>query len=749
MKPLLMAQLVNIRVVPRDGSSTTKPTSAGRAFAGPKVILARILSFFGCCFSLAGPFGAAQRTLIKRSVLFCLVLGASCPKSVLAQNVQLVGSPWVLIQTMKGASAPCGPNKTVFFDGTIAPFSYIGTSGQTVIQVHASLGDQNFRYLGSLTSQGGLAANFQVDCNNGQGMYTSLKSSDPASFRWREWLYGVYRSPTTGHVYATIYNEYYGGNYASGGISENGCRLDHPEQCCYSGVGLAKSTDNGKTFNPIQPAPNHVIARVPYLYYSNAGHGMGSAFEGGALFSNPNDAYLYRALNQFKNTPTGDYGVTMMRTRKVDIDDPTSWKVDFTVLSEGTPFYPSGAYGKTFPLPFGTPFYLGWSAYFNQYIMTGVCGPNYCFVLSADMIHWSPGITIMPIDSQAHEQSGSGLPSLLDPSYLAQTGDGSAANGGIIGQNPYLTFIRQNVSSTIQQQVVVQQLNFQGADTTPPTATVTAPSNGAYVAGTTFPITGTASDDRGVFGMQFKVDGQNFGSEWVLHPGPLTLYWNTVAAGNGSHTLELVARDWSSNTTTSPTVTVTVDNTPPAGAWVTAPFDGQHVRGSGVTIRGAASDNYGVAGVRYTLDGGPLSPEYTTFPYSHLWNTSFTAQGPHTLRAVARDLASNTTTSLPITVIVDNTAPTAVAVTSPSNGAMVSGIVTVYGTASDNIGVSGVQFLLNNAPLGGFTKIAPYSTVWNTTLWPSGSYTLKVEARDSAGNTTTSPAVTVTVNNGS
>src|SRR5204862_4864662 len=47
----------------------------------------------------------------------------------------------------------------------------------------------------------------------------------------------------------------------------------------------------------------------------------------------------------------------------------------------------------------------------------------------------------------------------------------------------------------------------------------------------------------------------------------------------------------------------------------------------------------------------------------------------------------------------DTTAPT-VSIASPSAGTTVKGSTTITASASDNVGVSGVQFLLDGAPLG-------------------------------------------------
>lgn len=94
----------------------------------------------------------------------------------------------------------------------------------------------------------------------------------------------------------------------------------------------------------------------------------------------------------------------------------------------------------------------------------------------------------------------------------------------------------------------------------------------------------------------------------------------------------------------------------------------------------------------------------------------------------------------------DTTPPTA-AITYPSSGATVSGTATVNATASDNVGVAGVQFKVNGNNLGAEDTSSPYSTSWNTTSLSNGTYTLTATARDAAGNTTTSAPVTVTVSN--
>jgi hypothetical protein len=185
------------------------------------------------------------------------------------------------------------------------------------------------------------------------------------------------------------------------------------------------------------------------------------------------------------------------------------------------------------------------------------------------------------------------------------------------------------------------------------------------------------------------------------------------------------------------------DTTPPTVS-VTAPADGATVSGL-VTLTATASDNVGVAGVQFLVNGGPVGAEDTGSPYSLSALTTAANNGTYLVTARARDTAGNTTTSVPVTIIVDNTAPT-VSLTAPADGATVSGLVTLTATASDNVAVAGVQFLANGVPVGAEDTGSPYSLSAPTTAANNGTYTLTAVARDAAGNTTTSAPVTITVN---
>lgn len=290
-----------------------------------------------------------------------------------------------------------------------------------------------------------------------------------------------------------------------------------------------------------------------------------------------------------------------------------------------------------------------------------------------------------------------------------------------------------------------------GVDTTAPTVSLSSP--GGTVSGT-LTLNASASDNVGVAGVKFLLDGgMLIGAEDTS--APYSVSWNTSTTSNGMHILTAVARDAAGNLTTSSAVTVTVSNSAPPlpgdttkpTVSFTAPAAGATVSG-GVTVSANASDNVGVVGVQFLVDGNLLLADDTSAPYTFSWNSSGASNGSHTLSAVARDAAGNLSVAATRTITVSNdvTAPT-VSISAPTAGSTVSGTVTISAAASDNVGVVGVQFKLNGANLGAENTTTPYTVSWDTTSAANASYTLTAVARDAAGNTKTSTAVNVTVNN--
>jgi len=86
-----------------------------------------------------------------------------------------------------------------------------------------------------------------------------------------------------------------------------------------------------------------------------------------------------------------------------------------------------------------------------------------------------------------------------------------------------------------------------------------------------------------------------------------------------------------------------------------------------------------------------------------------------------------------------------ISLTSPSEGAQVNGTITVSASASDNLGLAGVTFYVDNIAKSTLST-AHYNFAWDSASVANGSHTLTVLAQDVAGNTSYS-AITVNVSN--
>lgn len=120
--------------------------------------------------------------------------------------------------------------------------------------------------------------------------------------------------------------------------------------------------------------------------------------------------------------------------------------------------------------------------------------------------------------------------------------------------------------------------------------------------------------------------------------------------------------------------------------------------------------------------------------------------GQQTRSCSDSNLCGTTNNRPPLTQACDSTPPT-VSITSPSPGATVAETTPVTASASDNVGVAGVQFKIDSVNLGAEDLSDPYAIDWDTTTVADGSHVLTAVARDTSDNTTTSAPVPVTVDN--
>jgi len=103
--------------------------------------------------------------------------------------------------------------------------------------------------------------------------------------------------------------------------------------------------------------------------------------------------------------------------------------------------------------------------------------------------------------------------------------------------------------------------------------------------------------------------------------------------------------------------------------------------------------------------------------------------------------------ALNVTTPGADTIPPTTSIASPANSATVSGTVVVNATASDNVGVTQMQILIDGSVVASNTNSTSLSFNFNTTTVSNGSHAIVSKAFDAAGNVGTSSTVTVTVSN--
>lgn len=198
-----------------------------------------------------------------------------------------------------------------------------------------------------------------------------------------------------------------------------------------------------------------------------------------------------------------------------------------------------------------------------------------------------------------------------------------------------------------------------------------------------------------------------------------------IPSGNGTNCI-------TSSDTIAPTASIT---TPQTGSTVTDTVD----------VSASASDNVGISSVEFWLDGTRFATD-TTAPYSASFDSSTKTNGTHSLQVRAIDTSGNVGSSTITTFIISNdNLPPTIRLTAPTGG-IVSGQVAMTAEVSDDLGISKLEFYANDFLIGAIAQ-QPYTITWDTTRAPNSTVDVHAVAYDSAGHSTTSTPVTVTINN--
>jgi hypothetical protein len=244
-----------------------------------------------------------------------------------------------------------------------------------------------------------------------------------------------------------------------------------------------------------------------------------------------------------------------------------------------------------------------------------------------------------------------------------------------------------------------------------------------------------SSEEQGA-SFQCKLDGGDY--EPCESPRTYT------GLGDGQHTFSVRAVDTAGNTDASPAERgFSVDATGPNAPTITNPQNNTYDNDGILEISGTAE-----AGSTVELFEGDTSKETATADAQGAWSIQLTnvSNGEHTYTAKATDGAGNASeASDSVKITVDTVAPSA-SITAPDDGARARGTVNLSADANDDTGVERVEFLVDGNVVGSDAS-APYTFAWDTTGVPEGDKAITARAHDLAGNTTTSGARTVVIDN--
>ncbi len=268
------------------------------------------------------------------------------------------------------------------------------------------------------------------------------------------------------------------------------------------------------------------------------------------------------------------------------------------------------------------------------------------------------------------------------------------------------------------------------AEEVPAAPHINSPANGSFTNNNRPTYSGTAEAGMTI---EVKVDGVSAGSAPADASGNWSITQSTFLT-EGSHDVYAVASDGAGHTSApSNTNTFTVDTVSPAAPVVTAPANGSSINDNRPAYQGMAEPNSTV-----TVISDGVAQGTTTTDGTGSW--SFTqpaplADGPHTVKAMARDAAGNVgADSNTNTFTMDTTPPASPSVITPANGSITNDNTPVYsGTADQNstttVIVDGSAAGTVSADASGNWSFAPASGL------SDGPHTVRATAADALGNT--------------
>ena len=253
--------------------------------------------------------------------------------------------------------------------------------------------------------------------------------------------------------------------------------------------------------------------------------------------------------------------------------------------------------------------------------------------------------------------------------------------------------------------------------------------------------------------IQYSVDG---GNTW-------TTAWS---ATQGDNHLLVRQVDVAGNSSSSSSLNFTLDTIAPnetisntigtQGGATASISSGGLTKASTLTLSGTVTDSggHGLASVQI-YDGNTFVGNATLSGNTWQCSVSSLSGGTHSFTAVATDIAGNSKTSNPVSATIDTVGPSdTISSTIGTPGGLTPTIgsgdvtkansLTLSGTVADSNGVASVGVYDGNTFIGNAT-VSGNAWTFTTSALTDGTHSFTSAATDVAGNTTTSSAVTATI----
>ncbi|MBN1498974.1 MAG: carboxypeptidase regulatory-like domain-containing protein [Spirochaetes bacterium] len=255
-------------------------------------------------------------------------------------------------------------------------------------------------------------------------------------------------------------------------------------------------------------------------------------------------------------------------------------------------------------------------------------------------------------------------------------------------------------------------------DLTPPVASFDAASLPASL--TNSQTESIIVSPAGIVAYKYQIDNSGWSETRDISDNELS--FNNSVLDENSHILKIIGKDAAGNWQSSDNATAyswTIDITPPLVTLMNTPDNPTSSNNASITISGTDAVSY-----IYSLDGGSWYSKSITDALVLSGLSEFS----HTLNVKGIDAAGNIqTNAVSYSWVVDQTASNAVLSNLPQ-------ALTNQTAASINVGGSDVVAYKYNIDNSGWSSEKSSSTALNLSSLTEGSHSLKVIAKDSAGN---------------